>query len=371
MQLNAKLVTTVEGFAALQKEWEKLEQLDPECTPFNTWLWLSIWWKHYAVGGELRLVTCYCQGELISIAPLYVAASMELSVVPVRTMRFLGAGGDTTADYLNFICHPEHKAAAIAVTLDNIFRQPDWQRLDLSAVPADSDLLVALNAACEAQAGMLLPRHRHTIYYADLPQNFEQFRQHLSRKRRKQINHRQNRLDQAGVSSLSICQTLDEMTEATEALINLHLQRWDSKGEAGGFQSANYVGFHKELIAASFARDRIWLVTLSLNDAIIGVQYVLDWRNTLWFFQSGFAPEYEHLSPGHVLFTYVIREAIARHYDRIDMLRGKYAYKTLYASQVRHTVNTHFVRPGKNQMVTWAKHVAKVVLHREVGAGSS
>ena len=45
-------------------------------------------------------------------------------------------------------------------------------------------------------------------------------------------------------------------------------------------------------------------MTLELDGVIIGVPYLFRWRDELMFFQSGFDPEHEASSPGHVVFGF-------------------------------------------------------------------
>ena len=52
-----------------------------------------------------------------------------------------------------------------------------------------------------------------------------------------------------------------------------------------------------------------------------------EWDGTVGLYNSGFAPERAALSPGLVLLSHVIRDAIARGRPRFDFLRGEERYK--------------------------------------------
>src|SRR5437762_4794839 len=49
----------------------------------------------------------------------------------------------------------------------------------------------------------------------------------------------------------------------------------------------------------------------------------IEWDGTVGLYNSGFAPEQAALSPGVVLLTQVIRDAIARRRDKFDFLRSE------------------------------------------------
>jgi CelD/BcsL family acetyltransferase involved in cellulose biosynthesis len=51
------ILKDVQGFAALEEEWEDLYHDSPRATPFQSWAWLYSWWEFYGEDYELRLVT--------------------------------------------------------------------------------------------------------------------------------------------------------------------------------------------------------------------------------------------------------------------------------------------------------------------------
>lgn len=353
------------AFEQLEGVWQALERQDFHCTPFNTWLWNSLWWRHYAGSADTLAILVLRQGtRVVAIAPLYVHATYMLKLLPVRVLRFVGTGGDTSPDYLNIIALPEWRDAAEQAVLDYLPQIPGWHKLVLSDMAAQSSLAVRTRAFVEEQPGVPLAPKRHVIQTASLPASFDIYRSQLSRKRRKQINHRQNRLEAAGQVDLSICATKEELTEATDALVSLHRRRWESKQEPGGFGSVAYEQFHRTVIRRFFAADALWLATLKLDGQIIGVQYIFVWRGTLMFMQSGYSPEHESLSPGHVLFTYVIRRGIEQGMSAIDMLKGYYQYKSVYARDEVYTVDCSLIRPGLRGILGGMHEWATLLLPR-------
>lgn len=346
-ELQVECLQSRAEFERLQDLWQALERKDPQCTPFNSWHWNRLWWHHYASAEDrLALLLIRDGARVVALAPLYVQAARMIRYVPVRVLRFIGSGGDTSPDYLNLIALPSHRDAAEQAMLDHLPRIRGWTKLLLTDMREGASLALRAQAFIQSQRGVpLVPRY-HAIQQSRLPDTFEQWRANLNRKRRKQINHRQNRLDAAGHWELAICASTEEMQEAVEALIALHRLRWDSKGEAGGFRSEAYEQFHRAVIARYFQDDALWLATLKLDGRIIGVQYIFVWRGELLFMQSGYSPEHESLSPGHVLFTYVIQRAIEQGMQGLDMLKGHYSYKSMYARDEHRTIDLGLLRPG-------------------------
>ena len=360
---DISIVDSEAGLASIRSTWESIEYADTEVTPFNTYAWLSLWWKHYAKPDfKLHVVLFSQNDQVLALAPLYIHNHSQLKVIKQKALCWLGSGGDTSPDYLNIICVPQHREAVVACFVQYLSALDVVQRIHLSDMVNPSALYDRVFKVFSERKGLLMAPVTNNIFNSDLPKSWEEYRMALSRKRRKQINHRRNRLDQAGDWSVSICESDEQRQLALKALEELHRKRWESKGQPGSFITDEYLTFHRDVIATFSRNDQLWLVTLVLNGNTIGVLYLFLWRNTLLFFQSGFSPDYESLSPGHVLFTYVIREAIERGVERIDLLKGDYQYKKVYAKSVTETTDLVYVRPGLGCLVSRSKQLVKSVL---------
>ncbi len=354
--LQIDCLDSAAAFDQLQTIWQGLERQDAQCTPFNTWLWNSLWWHHYGTARDRLTLLIARQGNrVVALAPLYIHATRTCKIIPVQVLRFIGTGVDTSPYYLNIIALPDCRDAAERAFLDFLPHIDDWHKLHLTDMLQLSSLATRVREFVNTQPGMVLTPHTQIIQKAALPAAFEDYRMQLSRKRRKQINQRQNRLDAAGVSELSICATTEELAEASDALVSLHLLRWESKQAESGFRSTADEQFHRAVIRHFFAMDALWLVTLKLDGNMIGVQYIFVWRGELMFMQSGYSPEHESLSPGHVLFTYVIQRGIEQGMDGLNMLKGNDSCKSAYARDQTHTVDLGYFRPGVRQFIGSAR----------------
>ena len=358
--LEIEVVESEGRFDELQSDWQVLQALDTQATPFNTYAWLRLWWKHYKLPSYvLHLVLFKSNGETVGIAPLYVREHVQLKWIRQKELRWLGSGGDTSPDYLNIVCIPKHRSAIEVQFAAYIAHLATVQRVHLSDIAKPSALYTELKNSFASSEGTELSSINNTILTAELPAKWDDYRMALSRKRRKQINHRRNRLDQAGSWNLEICETEESRNSAVANLENLHRRRWKSKGAPGGFASDAYINFHRDVISHFYAQNQLWLATLSLDGNTIGVLYLFHWRDSLLFFQSGYSPDHQSLSPGHVLFTYVIQQAINLGVKRIDLLKGDYAYKKVYANNIRHTSSFTFVRPSIGSAVSKSKRIIK------------
>nr|MBX2835647.1 GNAT family N-acetyltransferase [Gammaproteobacteria bacterium] len=79
-------------------------------------------------------------------------------------------------------------------------------------------------------------------------------------------------------------------------------------------------------------------------EKVIAVEYAFCEKHRLLFFQTGFDPEFKSLSPGHVLMSRMITDAIDQGVHEIDLLKGDYPYKANYASTTRESSVIHYLK---------------------------
>ncbi len=336
--LHTKVVTAEHEFAELAHHWQQLASQDEHATIFNDWHWNSLWWKHYRHLGELYVLLVYRGTDLVGIAPLYSNNSIAMRLFKQRTVRFIGTGGDTSPDDVNIIALPECRLQVANSVWDHLL-DAKFDRIMCSDVPLFSDFYkIGLQRLSDAPGYVSKPIVQ-TRRCAALPHDWAGFRAQISRNTHKQIKRRQNRLDAAGTIRFHLCESVIDCDMAFHALVRLHRLRWQAKSQTGAFSTDAYCQFHQELITELAKQQQVWLITLSDGDKVIAVEYTYVHKNTLMFFQTGFDPAYEQLSPGHVLMTYAIKQAIDVGISRIDLLKGDYEYKNSYADAELQSVN--------------------------------
>jgi len=344
--LQIKVVTNAYEFAKLEQDWQTLAAQDEQAGLFNDWQWNRLWWEHYGHLGELLVLLVYDEQQLVGIGPFYRTRSPALGLGKLDTLRFIGTGGDTSPDDLNILVYAAMRQTITDFICDHLFSARLPGRLLLNDVNTESAFYKAFTVRASERDGYKVNSVVQLRRWATLPEDWSGFRKQISRNTHKQMKRRQNRLDSVGNASMQVCRTMEDVNAAFEGLINLHVARWQSKGQSGSFDSVVYQAFHRSLVQEMFEREQLWLLTLKLENQIIAVEYAFMYKQTLMFFQTGFNPEFEYLSPGHVLMTFAIQQAISTGANKIDLLKGDYEYKTSYADKEHKSANLIFYRRG-------------------------
>src|SRR5262245_62305555 len=128
-------------------------------------------------------------------------------------------------------------------------------------------------------------------------------------------------------------------------MIQLHRKRRTAKNaNEVSFRTYRYINFHDEVMELCAENGWVRLYSLEVPDATgaappqpIAMFYCYRYRDEILYFQSGFDPEYEKYSPGHVLMGFSIESAVGEGAVVFDMLKGNHAYKSMWANDSRTT----------------------------------
>src|SRR5437879_12842150 len=66
--METSVITTEQGFVSLHSEWDSLADTLDLPSPFHSWDWNYVWWKHF--GRRPHLVVFRSDGRLVGLAQL-------------------------------------------------------------------------------------------------------------------------------------------------------------------------------------------------------------------------------------------------------------------------------------------------------------
>jgi len=331
---------SLESPCPLQAQWNALAERTRSVTVFSTWEWQSTWWKYYGTGHKLQIIAVWDGDRLVGLLPLYVKKSSFAPLLSLREALLVGAGGDTSPDYLGPLLDPEHEEAVATLLAERMLaKRAEWDALsftDMSPGPFAERLVQRLQGAgIDAHSNPC-----SSIQVARLPATWDEYLAPMHRDRRYRVRHlRRNALQKLG-AQLHAPQTEAELESAVEDLIALHRKRWESKDESkGAFRSQRYVAFHREVIGLCNRNGWIRFHRVAVEGKAAAVFYCYRYRDEVLYFQSGFDPDLERHSLGQVLMGFAIETSIGEGARVFDLLKGEHAYKNSWSNDVRTTLD--------------------------------
>jgi CelD/BcsL family acetyltransferase involved in cellulose biosynthesis len=312
--------------------WDAVAAAAGRRSPFLTWAWQHHWAAVFAEGRRLDIRHVRdADGRLVAILPLYESEPGTLELL----------GGAEVSDYLDLIVVADHEEDAWAALL--AARAGERERWILHAVPAASTTVRALPALASAVGLAADATLEERCPVLALPSSWEPYLASLSGKHRHELSRKIRRFEREVPEGRAVVVHGPEAVGARLADF-LALHRRSRVGKAK-FMDARMERFFRAALPALAAHDGVALWFLETPGGPIASFVCLEWDDTVGLYNSGFAPESAALSPGLVLLSHVIRDAIARGRPRFDFLRGEERYKLEFEPKLedvyRVTIGPH------------------------------
>ena len=301
-----------EDFDGVQRLWEELL---PSCavnTVFLTHWWQWTWWRHFCGGSELRILSVHENGVSIGIAPLRLKDGV-LSFI-----------GDTDLfDYHDFLVVRSREAAfyqAIWAYIESM----DWRTLDLKSLQEDSPTLRYLPeiAGRNGCPGRVQEEDRAPV--APLSPSWDEYLSRLSRKARHELRRKLRRLEQAGETRQYVITDPQDLPDGMPDFFRLLRASSPDKRE---FLTPRREGFFVDVARELATRDQLRLAFLEVNGVRVAACIACSYGDAYLLYNSGYDPEYSHLSVGLLNKAFSIRAAIDETKRAYNFLRGAERYK--------------------------------------------
>jgi CelD/BcsL family acetyltransferase involved in cellulose biosynthesis len=356
--VRVRVVDSPAEFAALEEDWERLQAEATITSVFETFGWQHLWWQTYGRGQPLKLLLATVGDTLVGILALYVQTEAMLRY-PVRLLRFVGTGGDTFPDDLGPVLARGREEEVARALAEAVVGLPGWDVLLLTDLNAACPFTAAMDRGASASRYASLAGRAERIAFLDLPATWDTWLKSLSGDRRYRIRNIRKKLNAAHPARFFVWTDPATLDQGIDRLIHLHRKRWQSVGQAHSFNSPEYIGFHRAVMAECLKRDRLRLYCLELSGQIVAMYYFYRFRNRVYLMQSGFDPDFANVKPGQVLLGYIVEHAIGESDTVLDFLKGDHRYKDELATGERETLYLTAFRPNPG---AWAYRARRIHL---------
>jgi CelD/BcsL family acetyltransferase involved in cellulose biosynthesis len=317
-------IASLAEFEAERARWDELYSADPAANAFLSWSWLR---AALPVVKQRWQIVLLREGETLVAALPLARRPIPSRWLPIAAE--LTFATDPLADYQGMLCRPgrEHDAARAFVAAIRALR---WDRAAFGDVADDRFDLVLAGLRDDATATVTGVTRCLSVA---LPADWETFTRQLGRTTRQHTAQRLRKLSALdGFHTTVACE--GDFDVHLDALLEMNHKRWGGSRERA---RAKY----GRLFAAAQRTGALRLLVIWSGEQPIAAcaSFVDPVRGTYGFYQSGYEPAFASLSPGNVMVSTAICDAIEGGYRVFDFLRGDEPYKRAYASDV--TVTRH------------------------------
>lgn len=280
----------------------ELPPIAPRTGPFPTRAYLETWWDRRG------------EGDLI-----LTETDKSLAVLVKVDDSVTFAGEADLTDY-----HSPLGSIGVESLTDAIQSLPERTRLSLDSLPSE---------ASEAVAGALRDSNltptveQHTVSAVlELPDSFDDYLMMIGKKERHELRRKRRRFDnEVGPARL-------ERREGPEAVkLFAHLHRL-SAGDKGEFMTPEMEDF---FLALHLNVGGCIDVLLDGNDRPASAIFSFEDDEGFYLYNSAFEPELRTLSPGNVMLSHLIEQAIESGKRVFDFLKGDETYKFRLGAEPR------------------------------------
>jgi CelD/BcsL family acetyltransferase involved in cellulose biosynthesis len=355
----------------LRPAWNRLLQSCSQPSIFQTPEWLASWWHSFGANKELLTLIFHDGDEnIFALAPMY-AEKQRFCGLPLRVLRFVGAGsGDS--DALDFIIVPGYEQICAQTFLTWLTHERICDICALETLPQNSPLAQHVVESAR-RSGLKLYSQISPNFFIDLPSTWPAYLETLESNFRPLLTRYPKRLHSRFNVSITRCECESDLVSSLEALFALHQMRWTGRGEPGAFSSAERRDFYLRMAHAFQARGWLEFWLLKIEDEIAAAQFCFRYGNTVSLLQEGFHPKYAVEKVGYALRAHVLQQMIQAGATRYDFLGGTDAYKLKFGARCGNYLTLHMtgtlrgriflaVRHQKQQIKQWLKRKLPAVV---------
>lgn len=337
---HLKAITlTFEEFLDSRLEWDAALQKSKDNHIFLTWEWLSSWWKHYGNKRRFLMVTVNDGRKILAAAPL-MSSRYELCGLKLRKIEFIAT---PASDYHSLLLI-EKKRACVKMMLQyaaNI--ATEWDCIELQEISHDSETARLIRTVSKEPL-KFEERTLNRCPYVPLPCKLEGYLQSLRSSFRKNLHRYDKKLRKEYKVDFKIWNDIETIDDAMKIFFDLHQKRWESKRQTGAFSDQRFRNFHMD-VARSFA-EKGWLTLnfVMLNDEPVAASYDFKYGQKLFYYLSGFDPEYSRYNVGHLRHLYLIKHCIENGVKEYDFMRGDEPYKMGWNTSIRKNLEVRAIK---------------------------
>lgn len=335
----------------LARQWNELVQ-QMECPEvFYTYEWALAVSRAYRASITPLLMLAYELDSLVGVAALGMGAFQ-------KKVTFIAG---TTADYCEFISHPQHRTEFVEIVFSEL-RHLKVPQLVLSSLHADSATARALPFAAHAYEYSLFsrPAFRSAQVVLSSPERRESVRQSVQRKQ--MLRRHLKAMSKMAPVELHHLQSWEDISAALPRFEQTHIARFLSTGRVSNLACRERRAFLAELARLLTSQGWITLSSLNVGGEPVAWNYGFRFAGSWFWYMPTFDSGFRRYYPGLCLLAKIVEEACERpEIKRVDLGLGAEGYKEKFATGARQTLDVTVT-------ASMARHVKELVRYHAAAA---
>jgi CelD/BcsL family acetyltransferase involved in cellulose biosynthesis len=301
--MQVEQVNDFQHFKSIQREWNAFVQQCEWSSISHRHEWLTCWWEAFGGNAAFRLLILREDGRLVGVLPLMLKREW-VRALPIRVLSLTLNGHTPEAGILlqNSIEEPLHHLLAALKNTQN-----EWDLLRLEKLRRT---IFDTNSCKESMAS----HGFHYLYteslnspYAEIGSDWDQFYLARSKKFRKVMRNKLNRMERDGLLRLEHLSGTAVTGNVLEEIFAASKRSWKGRVNRAIPDDPRVESFYKNLTAAFAANGSLDVWLLRRDGKLAAFEYHLRHRGVVYPLRADFDSAYHALSPGSVLEFFIMR----------------------------------------------------------------
>jgi len=320
--LETAVISDPAAFEGLAEDWGMLFDRCLEPSPFQSFTWNQVTWRHCSEGASLAVITVREKGRLVGVGPFVTRRRLGVEhIYPIGFDQFAYLGPLVLQGR-------DDVAQAIATAFADRFPRG---LLHIPYFQCRDEGLAVMLARLSTLGWNSCSWARNVCHYLCESEGYEKFLATKSSKARYNLKRERKKLEEAGAVEIRLCQGAEIDEHVVERVAAIQKRSWLFRRGQEPLGSPYY----RELLPAlgRLHLADVYLMTHGGKD----VAFVLNYHSGRENICScvGFDEALAQLSPGKVMMNSVVQTILDRGDHVLDFLFGDAEYKQFWANRSR------------------------------------
>lgn len=328
----------MDGFNVLADEWDDLLSRAVNAPFFMRYIYQRTWWQHLGNDDLVLIAFRNDVDQLVGLAPLYG----KTNAAGQRELTFVGCVD--VSDYLDLIIDRDYVVGVHRALLDCLSgTDMAWNKVYLCSLAHNSVTPTQLaEAATRAFGWSAEVTQQDVCPVILLAASWDEYLARINKKQRHEIRRKIRKIEAEADVNWFVIDSADGLAGAMDNFIDLHQKSTRDKQD---FWNQDMIAFFKAVTLELAKCGWVKLYFIEVNGVKAASLLCFDYNNEILVYNSGYDPEqFAHLSPGNVLVSYTIQDAIRLGRSRYDFLRGDEVYKFRFGAEAEPVYDLHITR---------------------------
>lgn len=306
-QLSLKVYDSISRI--LEKDWIDLTTRQDTFVQSHC-EWIKAWSDVKKLSGKLHIVTIYCEGKIVGIAPFKLEKSLFGNTLQSIPIHF--------GDFISFISISSMREKVLSEITRYLLSYKSWSFIKVDNVCSDDYLYKHLEQ-CNLHKKSL--SKAHIVGFGGY--TFDEYLMSLSKNRRNKTNKQIRQLKKSGELSFEVVEDFTNYESHFDEMRGVYVSRW------GKDISEDIYQYRNTALKGLFPKGNVKLFILKLDGKMVAYHLGFVFNGNFYSWKEAAHAEFANYSAGNMMRVFFIPEYLIEHdIDGINFMAGDYDYKS-------------------------------------------